>query len=1003
MQGIHERRTYAQLGSEIDKFRTRLTQNNHFSIPQLQSASDALEALLAAIATQRQQNLCVADVFIAIRNHMAFWRTTEFPADILDAIHHNLFVSDTFGTMPERYSWCDYLAENAQNLFVLTRQINAAKKLDGLALPDRITAQSAHIALIDSVTLRQEAAQNGFVTEAEQTRFRPMLLKHWLSLQMTENSFSTVEPSLLAVINAEDNERLHQLRSFAEIVQINNPVTIDTTFYDTLDVDAIAFLRMKAIERLINAQNDLTIIQQVIHEEEDVYKLIPVINIEWMTAKDKNVIKKIAEARLFALEHDPAKKAVHKAKLGLLIDNFMGLALNQRFYSLTQCSLLKTLFNFCTATQQKIILEKIQWDPNRFLAQVFHAKTPDALRFYLGLESASMISNDHLSVLTQYNHKGEVINGELVKYFTDHGIDFNPVTLNRDLARCYRRLGSYQQNAIPKFEQALARHIQTDHPHLLDLTQPLKSFLKKSAKVFNQIRLTNFYKQNHFFCNYLLSIPGFSVAIRQSVPPRGKLSDEVLKLINIFQKAHTLDTFKQALADVPSALRDSFAFLQESEFRELKNKTLEENLKHAGNPNDKERDSTITQIIKRGHEQIFKPLRDDFRQSQIKLLKLSNRMLEVRKLIRADMGVRQVASSHKDALKCDLLQMIKIGQIMEQKLSRDITRLDNYQKTILAAAKAGNIATPALQKESEKAGRYIHELEIARSAWKKFRENTGLITNQELKILQEKQPYEAHHSIYGDITSAERESARAEGPRFPFTARKTTIKAVPIANYPEQNPPEKNLTNKVIGNREKYSLTKKKDYVPALKPGEMHEMRIPYIDKRNPHRTVEQTLILTKKPRGNGRFTIALRTPPLCKEGELELISKAEWAITSQKPGNTFELCGDEEYLVKMYTIFIKLDVPASLIDMKHASIYNPKNPSTRALEVIKAFTSMEGFQERIDESKKRLDLWRKNPAAYIHNRGVKAKDLMKGIFADTDAQIRAEDRRDYTAPAPAA
>lgn len=992
MHDIQERKTYKLLGKEVETFRVILSQNPHFSIQQLQSAYDAWEALIAAIAIQRQQMLGVADVYIAIRDHKHFWRTTELPVDILDAIEHNRPVADNFVTRAERDYWCDYLFRNITRLqqapeFISVRQAVAARQLDGSTLPGKATVQSVQDALTDRVLFNRQAIQHGFTTETDQTKYRHMMLKHWLSIQMTQCHYDAFEQFFRNIVNASDDRVRNILRSFAEVIQDGNPNRIDPADYTMLDDATIDFLRMQALERIINAQHDLTIVQRIADEEYAIFQHLHITDLRWMTVQNQEKIKNLAEARLLILERDPSEKKANQQIFNRFVKEFIRSADNQKFYSQTQGVVLKKMFEFCTRTEQQKILKKIQIDANRFLAQIFHAKTPDALRFYLGLEASNSFSDANLNVLTSCSHKGVVICGEFAKYLTDYGIDFDPVRINHDLIRCYKRMAANDQNAIPKFERALARHIQVNQPNLLHLPQSLKNFLKKSARVFNQIRSTRVYQHNQIFCDYLLSLPGFSSALPRRIPRGSKLSDTVLKLVTQFQNAKTLDAFKHALTDFPEALQNSFIHMQDTEFRELKNIMLQEHLKHAGNPNDKARDAVIAKTLKRGHEQILKPLRDEFRLSQKTLTEFGERMLAVRKLIKADMGVREFASAHKEEVTRDLSGLITIAQKMEWKLARHLTKLKDYQHTLGVAAAENNIRTPAFKHEFGTVMRHRKELEEACDAWRQFRQDTGLLSKEEHTPM--------YPSVYVDIITAEKESAHADSARFPFTASKIkTIEAVEIEGY--QTPiiqPEE--INEAITSPEQFTLTKPTDFMPVLKKGQMYEMRIPYVNQAQK----QDVVIFTRQSHDDGRFTTSLRKPATTEKGKLELISQAEWAIYSQKRGNKFSLSGKAGYVATMYLIFIRLGVPPALIDTKSASIYDPKDKVSAASIEAEAFSKIDGFQERIEESKRRLMEWRAQPKkAQIERRTIKARDLMKGIFADSEPLIKTADSNDYTA-----
>lgn len=1003
MHNFTELEMYEELGRAIGRIRGQLPQKND---AYREAADEALDALVMAL--DKQPNIPLRNPFLAgpgepaydaIRHHIDFWRE----AGMSDQVLNNIQNAKKFEQMlsePDIRAQCNTLL-NGPELTAL-QQTLATTVYSGSRPPGTSTKLTHHY-LTTPAEFKEQAFVYRFTTPQQEATLRKMMLEHWLLLQTAKCDFDASKQPLLDIVNATDNLVRDKLRSFAKDIPDNAPPNqrIDPALYSELGDDAAAKLRMKILEKIVKSQTDIATLQRLVNGEDSAWKDMGVTNTSWMTVENGKAIKDVVEERINILEQDPQKIDQNIRQFESEIDRFMRGDGQANRFTQNQVDALKNIFQELTVTEQKLILEKCQGS-SHFFARVFNAKTPEALKYHLGLKTSSDISDNSLQWLTQYAAMNSIMSGELARHLIDNNEFPDPALVNDALQLCYPKL--VDQNATQQSDTE-AFEAMEDAIGVKLTQQQLLGSLKKSAEI--HASLGEQYNKHKSFCNYFLSLPEFSKEFvvyhrQQAGAPQGKTIGELTSdLIDIFQNAATLTDFKAGISGTFSPeVVNCFINMQESDFRELKNSTLKENLTALSGSGPVLLEKKSAEILKRSHEQILKPLRDDFRLTQKSLVELSERMLEVRKLVRADMGVKQVASSHKDELKRDLLRMIEIGQKMDQKLSRDITKLYDYRSALLKAASEGNIETPALQQESEKVSRHIQELEKSRDAWKKFRENTGLITKEELNTLQEQQPFEAHHSVYVDITSAERESARAEGPRFPFTARKTTFKAVPIANYPAQDPPEKDLTNKVIVNREQYSLTKEKDYVPVLKPGEMHEMRVPYIDKRDEDRTVEQTLVFTKKSHGDGRFTTSLRNHPKTPEGVLEIISLAEWTIASQKRGSTFELRGQVGYVSQMYKIFTDLGVPPSLIDIDK-SVYDPKNPSPKAIEAEKALTSIDGYQERIDKSKERIITWRKDPAAHIHNRSVKAKGLLQGIIADSEAKMNGQDNDDYIRPTP--
>lgn len=1009
MHNFTELEMYEELGRAIGRIRGQLPQQ---SDAYRKAADEAVFSLHEALynqknyleqnpqVTSQQRNPFVMPIYDAVKAHANFWRMAGMPADIVNDISNQRPLNQLLGA-PELNAQNNNLLNNAA--LISMRQAKAIAEYSATP-PEGVTAHWTHRYLTSPADFVQEARTYRFDTDQDKARLRKTMLNHWLSIQIATYDFDASKQPLLDIVNATDNLVRDKLRSFAKDIPDNAPPNqrIDPALYSELGDDAAAKLRMKILEKIVKSQTDIATLQRLVNGEDSAWKDMGVTNTSWMTVENGKAIKDVVEERINILEQDPQKIDQNIRQFESEIDRFMRGDGQANRFTQNQVDALKNIFQELTVTEQKLILEKCQGS-SHFFARVFNAKTPEALKYHLGLKTSSDISDNSLQWLTQYAAMNSIMSGELARHLIDNNKFPDPALVNDALQLCYPKLvdqNATQQSDTEAFE-AMEDAIGVKLPQ-----QQLLGSLKKSAEI--HASLGEQYNKHKSFCNYFLSLPEFSKEFvvyhrQQAGAPQGKTIGELTSdLIDIFQNAATLTDFKAGISGTFSPeVVNCFINMQESDFRELKNSTLKENLTALSGSGPVLLEKKSAEILKRSHEQILKPLRDDFRLTQKSLVELSERMLEVRKLVRADMGVKQVASSHKDELKRDLLRMIEIGQKMDQKLSRDITKLYDYRSALLKAASEGNIETPALQQESEKVSRHIQELEKSRDAWKKFRENTGLITKEELNTLQEQQPFEAHHSVYVDITSAERESARAEGPRFPFTARKTTFKAVDVEGYRAPDIPEKDVTNKVIVNREKYSLTKEKDYVPVLKPGQMHEMRVPYIDKRNEDRIVEQTLVFTKKSHGDGRFTTSLQRPgPLTPEGMLEMISLAEWTIASQKRGSTFELRGQVGYVSQMYKIFTDLGVPPSLIDIDK-SVYDPKNPSPKAIEAEKALTSIDGYQERIDKSKERIITWRKDPAAHIHNRSVKAKGLLQGIIADSEAKMNGQDNEDYIRPTP--
>lgn len=997
MQSLTELRMYEELGKVLKTAKEQFNEPD-FDVTDLEAndlnkMSEAFEALFLAIGTQKgQPQAYLPNVFDAIREHMDFWRNTELPDDVLNAIEQNQ--QPLPGQQLDvnlRNAWCDYTADQVTNLwnesvFTPVRQKAGENIFDSSGVPYR-NSQFTHDCLTSDNTFNQQASYYRFNTAQEKAKFRQIMLGHWLSLQALESDFNTTRSTLLDIVNAPDNKVRHKMRDFAS--QCQNPNAqqpnpqIDVVLYNQLGDGDITRMRMKVLERVISNETNLETIKSLVNGEDAAWRSMGINNTKWMTVDQKDALVILADNRLIVLEQNPAEKAANQNLFNGKVDRLNYITVPQR-------NMLKWIFENLSVTEQQAVLQKSEQPI--FFEKIFQATSPEALRYYLGIKEDHILGNPHLKGLTDRNDQiKSSINQDLARFFVENNVDFDPTALNALILRWYNTPYADGATALNALKEDVNRHFGWNNLQDQRLQWPpgVEDTLLDSAVILKDLVTRNLYDQNKSFYQYLLHAIPTELVDNQVNPPEAR--DRLIsRLLTRFQNANTLNEFKSSLSDIHVEAWNVLIKMDESTFRELKNKTLTENLANTGLPENTARDAVIAQVLKRGHEQILKPLRDDFRRSQKSLEELSAKMIKARQLIEPAMGVREFASTHKDEMKRELLGAIEVAQQMERKLGRDITKLTDYKKALGEAAAKGGIRTPEFKEEYATVMRHLQELEQARDTWHQFREDYGLLTKAESTP--------AYPSIYMDITSAERESAQAESARFPFTARRVKpIQAVEIENYPGTVSPAPIDLHDEIRNPEKYSLTKKTDFVPVLKSGQMHELRVPYMNSAGDK---EETMVFTKQSHGDGRFTTSLRSPPKSDAGQLEFITQAEWAIASQKRGNKFELSGKKGYVAIMYAIFIELGVPPSLIDTKSASAYDPKDTSSPEYKAAQAFIDTEDFKERIDISKKRLVEWRSAPQR-ADNVSLRAKGLLQGIIAEATPEIKAEDGNDYTPESP--
>lgn len=999
MQQITEKHFYEEVTREIDGL-IRIIDNPNPGINR-QDAVIALHHLFlvfaaypSQVAIPDQADFITRDLLDALHRNRAFWQTTQLSANMKSHIQVSPALVNFSGMMlmPEHHTAFLNLKSKVNELSAKPTMLRAKAYLEIPSLP----TTTLHKLLTDTAAFELQARNFSFDTSELKNSLHESLLEHWLNHSILEIPFDDAQIQYLGLINAAEREINKKSKEFAaraqqyvfeeaENVQTQQhaaavhqaniagtpvppapaplvpPKPVNATLFNNMSPKILSDLRVQALQKFLHKQTDVKVVKGLANFDTAVLGAAGITNTTWMTLEQKTEIKRLAQTRLDSMEQDLAVKNTNHLDLNAKVAAFLGKPNNTLGYSNAQSDRLNWLFDKLSVTQQQNFLNKID-DDGKFLAKVFHATSEEALRHYVGVKSNEAPNiRTEISLLLAVNRHGVLISGELNKYLLDLDPNnpLNEVAVNNAIKTCYANLvtpvhGVPNNNAmaIARLELALGPlgfPVNNNDPKWI----ALGARLVDSATLYNAIKNENIYTNNPDFCNYLLSIPGFSSNLNIQLTA-GNPDDTHLTvaemLLDIFNKSHDKNEFLVSVATSPySGLADDFADLQETEFTELKNKTRQEDLKRAftpANPDEK----LLKEILRKDTKEFIEPLAERFLNMQQLIVDNTQKIADVRNAIRLDQFTPQHASSGKAReLKKNLTDMVNVLDKMDSELGVQHAQWQGYKDALVAGG--SGVVSDVLADRIELVDKYIADNQRTRVALQEFREKKGLLSIEEARSKDK-------GSVLLSIQSVEEKSQKHGAVKFAFTGSKTTIKAVAIGTPPpavSQRDMDGDLT---LGERTKSDLTKKDAYMPVLPEGHMYRMEATYLKEGT---TKTETVSIKKE--GN-KVTLEQKPAP---EGELEAIMKVvEWKLENHQRGNPIIFNGDAKLVAKCVEVCLALTVPLEMIEMGHETAYRKKDRGnligygkTQDVKDAQEFVKTPDAKERIKKSLSRLKAYR--------------------------------------------
>lgn len=915
MQAWTEKRYFDSLIAEIGRLNSVINTQPDVD---LSAALIAMHDLYTALSTGN-----ALYIRTAVQYSIAFWESTKLPADVLKALtNQEPFVPPLLSPADRQTAMMKL--NGAVGVLLDTNALKHHRVLVGIE-NNTLTPQNLQDNLTKEATFNGYANHYGFNTEPSKNKLRQKMLEKWLNHHIETSVFNSTSANLTAIVNAVDKRQaIADLKVFSvqifNLVPVNPVPQIAADFYNALNAETLSSLRTKALIRILeNTNTKIEDIQAIANGDMTALQKLGVTNTAWIGHEQKNSIISVAKARFQVMDKDAPAKQGNQNTLNNLCDAFLGVPANQQLYSVTQKLRLILIFNKLSVTQQNNFLTRLNAD-DKLLSKIFHATSPEAIGHYLGIKSPELLPNrPEIDFLLKINRSGSLISGELNKYLVDAfpNYAFDPIAINQKITDCYNAF--ILPVAVPNLNDAEVENLRLDLVALgfaipnNDLTfKALQAKLESSAELYNAIKNDVIYQNNPAFCNYLLSIPGFQelLAIQLAAGVSSPL-DVVYILFNSFNESNNKSEFLASIgASGYPALAESFEQLPETKFIELKNKTRQEDLERAitpANPDEK----LLKEMLRKDTKAFIEPLTERFLNMQQLIADNTQNILDVRNAIRLDQFTPQHASGKARELKKNLTDMVTALDKMDTELGAQHAQWQGYKDALVAAGQAVGVFPDTLADRIALIDKYIHDNKRTRVALQEFREENGLLSNEEAKL-------KGKESVLLSIQSVEEESQKHGAVKFLFTGSKATIKAVPIGTPPpsvSQIDPEGDL---ILGERAKSDLTKEDAYMPVLPAGHMYRMESTYLKKGT---NKKETVSIKKE--GN-KVTLEQKPAP---EGELEAIAKVvEWKLEKHKKGNPIVFNGDAKLVAKCVEFCLALKVPLEMIEIGEETTYSKED-----------------------------------------------------------------------------